>query len=42
MATNTETWCDRDEHNLFELYADFNEWLENNYQRQACQIALDN
>ncbi|MFC1957327.1 hypothetical protein ACFLX0_00710 [Chloroflexota bacterium] len=29
MATHTETWCDRDEHNLFELYADFNEWLEN-------------
>lgn len=24
----TETWCDRDEHNLFELFVDFNEWLE--------------
>ena len=28
MAVNTETWCDRDEHNLFELFGDFNEWLE--------------
>jgi len=28
MVTKTETWCDRDEHNLFEIYTDFNEWLE--------------
>ena len=26
MSARTETWCDRDEHNLFERYADFNEW----------------
>jgi hypothetical protein len=23
-----ETWCDRDEHRLFEYYVDFNEWLD--------------
>ena len=28
MAAQVETWCDRDEHNLFELFVDFNEWLE--------------
>lgn len=28
MTAKTETWCDRDEHNLFELFVDFNEWLE--------------
>jgi hypothetical protein len=28
MAVKTETWCDRDEHNLFEFFVDFNEWLE--------------
>jgi NAD-dependent SIR2 family protein deacetylase len=28
MAAQAETWCDRDEHKLFELFVDFNEWLE--------------
>jgi len=28
MAEKSETWCDRDEHNLFEHFIDFNEWLE--------------
>ena len=28
MAAKTETWCDRDEHKLFEHFVDFNEWLE--------------
>jgi hypothetical protein len=28
MAVKTETWCDRDKHKLFELFVDFNEWLE--------------
>lgn len=28
MAVKTETWCDRDEHDLFEFFIDFNEWLE--------------
>ena len=28
MLNKPETWCDRDEHNLFELFIDFNEWLE--------------
>jgi len=28
MSAKTETWCDRDEHKLFEHFIDFNEWLE--------------
>ncbi|QOR62040.1 SIR2 family protein [Sulfurovum sp. ST-21] len=28
MTKKAESWCDRDEHHLFELYEDFNEWLE--------------
>jgi len=28
MDAKAETWCDRDEHKLFEQYADFNEWLD--------------
>jgi len=28
MGAQAETWCDRDQHNLFELFVDFNEWLE--------------
>ena len=28
MAIQPKTWCQRDEHLLFELYSDFNEWLE--------------
>jgi NAD-dependent SIR2 family protein deacetylase len=28
MAVQTEIWCDRDAHNLFEHYVDFNEWLD--------------
>ena len=28
MADKFETWCDRDEHKLFEHFIDFNEWLE--------------
>jgi len=28
MDAKTETWCNRDEHNLFEYYVDFNEWLD--------------
>lgn len=28
MAVKTETWYDRDKHNIFELFANFNEWLE--------------
>jgi hypothetical protein len=27
-TAKTEIWCDRDEHNRFELFVDFNEWLE--------------
>lgn len=28
MGATSETWCDRDEHKLFEYYVDFNEWLD--------------
>jgi hypothetical protein len=28
MDAKTETWCDRDEHKLYEYYVDFNEWLD--------------
>ena len=28
MDRKTETWCERDNHRLFEYYVDFNEWLE--------------
>ncbi len=28
MEAKAETWCDRDEHKLFEYYVDFNEWLD--------------
>lgn len=28
MDTHEETWCDRDEHKLFEYYVDFNEWVD--------------
>ncbi len=28
MIDQAETWCDRDEHKLFELFVDFNDWLE--------------
>jgi NAD-dependent SIR2 family protein deacetylase len=28
IADKPETWCDRDEHSLFEYFVDFNEWLD--------------
>ena len=28
MRQKVESWCDRDEHHRFELYEDFNEWLD--------------
>ena len=28
MMAKSETWCDRDEHNLYEHFVDFNEWIE--------------
>ena len=28
MVAKPETWCDRDNHKLFEHFVDFNEWLE--------------
>ena len=28
MTAKIEIWCDRDEHDLFEHFVDFNEWLE--------------
>ena len=37
MAAKSETWCDRDEHNLFELFIDFNEWLESEDGAEVCE-----
>jgi hypothetical protein len=28
MDAKAETWCDRDEHKLFEYYVDFNDWFD--------------
>lgn len=28
MEANAESWCDRDKHELFEYYIDFNDWLD--------------
>ncbi len=28
MEENHKTWCERDKHNLFEYYVDFNEWFD--------------
>ena len=28
MDAKAETWCDRDEHQLYESYVDFNDWLD--------------
>lgn len=28
MTHRVESWCERDDHHLFELYEDFNEWLD--------------
>lgn len=42
MVAATETWCDRDKHHRFELFSDFNEWLESDdttYLREANKIA---
>jgi hypothetical protein len=27
-ASISETWCDRDKHNLYEYFTDFNEWID--------------
>ncbi len=29
MVKTLETWCERDEHKLFDQFTDFNEWLDN-------------
>lgn len=39
MTAQAETWCDRDEHNLFELFVDFNEWLESD---EAIELRQEN
>ncbi len=41
MDAKAETWCDRDEHKLFEYHLDFNEWLDGDEgatQRAACRV----
>jgi hypothetical protein len=37
METQAKIWCDKDEHKLYEVYADFNEWLEG----EEGQLLLD-
>jgi hypothetical protein len=37
MTAKTETWCDRDEHGLFEYYTDFNEWLDSDEGVGLCE-----
>ncbi len=37
MDAKAETWCDRDEHKLFEYYVDFNEWLDSDDAASAIQ-----
>ena len=32
-----ETWCDRDDHKLFEYFADFNEWLDSDEGSELCE-----
>ncbi|ESS67472.1 hypothetical protein MGMO_164c00070 [Methyloglobulus morosus KoM1] len=37
METQAKIRCDKDEHKLYEFYADFNEWLES----EEGQLLLD-
>ena len=39
MVAKAETWCDRDKHNLFELFVDFNGWLESD---EAIELRQEN
>lgn len=41
MNAKAETWCDRDEHKLFEHYVDFNDWFDGEEGvslRAACKV----
>ncbi|MBT7336040.1 MAG: hypothetical protein HN856_16800 [Gammaproteobacteria bacterium] len=42
MSEQIETWCDRDEHKLFEYFSDFNEWLDSPDEDGAQAIRKDN
>lgn len=42
MEVKTETWCDRDNHIIFEHFSDFNEWLDSEDDEQALQIRITN
>ena len=37
MVASTDTWCKRDEHNLFEYFVDFNEWLDSDEGAVLCE-----
>ena len=39
MAAKAETWCDKDKHNLYEYFVDFNEWLESD---EALELRQEN
>lgn len=42
MSKQMETWCDRDEHKLFEYFSDFNDWLDSTDEEDAQIIRSDN
>ena len=37
MTTKTKIWCDTDEHNRFEYFNDFNEWLDSEEGLGLCE-----
>lgn len=44
LANPTSSWCDQDQHHFFDLYADFNAWLEESEDAQnlRADLGLDN
>lgn len=42
MMQHMETWCDRDEHRLFEHFIDFNEWLDSGEEEYAQSLLAQN
>lgn len=42
MVEKTETWCERDDHRLFEHFVDFNEWLDSGDEEQSQIIRIEN
>jgi len=42
MAKQFESWCERNEHKLFEHFVGFNEWLDSGNEQQAQTIREEN